>query len=534
MADEVAVDGGTLCGSVCEDGVTRRFLGIPYAAPPVGELRWRPPQPPLPWEGVREARAFGPASIQIGPAPTSLYFGGEEEQSEDCLNLNVWTGPEGSEGRPVMVWFHFGAFQFGSAANALYDGAALAAQGVTVVTVNYRLGRLGFLAHPELSNESGHEASGNYGLMDQIAALDWVRRNIASFGGDPGNVTLFGVSAGAHSIHCLRCSPLARGLFHKVIAESGLGFTHPLEGVGDPAGMQTLAAAEQTGVELAELLGASDLAELRALAPAQLLEPQLPRAAGPWGLDFLPPELTVGLAIFDSGYPIVDGYVLPEAPVDAYAAGRQIDVPMIAGSAGNESSGLPFIADPDTYREAVVAEFGELADDVLALYPADAEVRYESGRLLADRMFTWATWTAARLQAAAGRQPTWYYRFLREPPLPAEGEIAERDNARAFHGSELPYVFGTFAARDWPWTEADRELGRQVSSFWLNFARCGDPNGPGLPDWPTFAKEGERTLLIDLRPRVGDIPNRTEMALWDDYYAGWRGVGVDDVAASEA
>ena len=530
MSDEVTVECGVLRGRVSGDGATRRFLGIPYAKAPVGNLRWRPPQAVEPWSGAREALAFGPAAPQAGPAPTSLYFGGVEEQSEDCLNLNVWTGAAGSEGRPVMVWFHFGAFQFGSAANPLYDGERLARQGVTLVTVNNRLGRLGFLAHPELSEESGHGASGNYGLMDQIAALEWVRRNIAAFGGDPANVTLFGVSAGGHSIHCLRCSPLAHGLFQKVIAESGMGFTHPLEGIGDPAGMQSLSAAEETGTELAELVGGPALEQLRKLPLQQLLEPQLPRTVGPWGLDFLPPEVTVGLAIFDGGYPIVDGYVLPEAPVDVYGAGRQIDVPMIAGSAGNESSGLPFITDPATYREAVEAEFGELADAILTLYPADADTRQNSGRLLGDRMFTWATWTAARLQAAPGKQPAFYYRFVHEPPLSPDAEIAERGNARAFHGAELPYVFGSFGARDWPWTDADHELGRQISAYWVNFARTGDPNGPGLPEWPRFEEDGEKTMQLAPHPQVGDIPNREEMELWDGFYADWRGVGAVDAA----
>lgn len=523
MVDEVAVRQGRLRGRVGQGGLTRSYLGIPYAKAPVGDLRWRPPQPADAWPGVRDCFEFGPAALQAFPAPTSLYFGGDERLSEDCLSLNIWTGPDGSTDRPVIVWLHFGAFQFGSAANPLYSGEQLARQGVTVVTVNYRLGRLGFLAHPELSAESDSGTSGNYGLMDQIAALEWVRDNISAFGGDPGNVTLSGVSAGAHSVHLLRCSPLAEGLFHRAIAESGVGFTNAVEGHGDPAAMQSREAGEQTGVELMGLLGASSVKDLRALPLDQLLDPQLPRIAGPWGLYFLPPEMKVGLSIFDSGYPIIDGHVLPRTPVEVYAAGEQISVPMLAGSNGNEPAGLPFITDPDAYREEVEATMGPIAAEVLELYPADAETKYNSGRLLGDRIFTWATWTAGRLQAEMSSEPVFYYRFLHEPPLPDGTEIAERENARAFHGAELTYVFGSFGARIWPWTEADAELGRTMSAYWVNFARNGDPNGSGLLEWPRFAEGEPTTMIFDHPSRVADVPDREQLALWDRFYAKWRG-----------
>jgi len=527
MSEEVAVTHGRLRGRVAEDTGIRSFLGVPYAKAPHGELRRRPPQAVEPWDGARDCLSFGPDAPQAGPAPTSLYSGGNGPQSEDCLYLNVWTGPEGETGRPVMVWLHFGAFQFGSAANPNYDGEQLARQGAVVVSVNYRLGRLGFLAHPELSAESGHGASGNYGLMDQIAALEWVRDNIARFGGDAGNVTVFGVSAGAHSVHCLRCSPLAEGLFHKAIAESGMGLSLPVEGDGDPAAMQSLEAAEDTGVELAELVGAPTLVELRALSLDRLLEPQLPRTAGPWGLDFLPPGATVGLAIFDAGYPVIDGYVLPRAPVEVYRAGEQHPMPMLTGTAGNESSGLPFIGDSAVFQAEVESSFGPLAGEVLELYPADDQTRYNSGRLLSDRMFTWGTWTAARLQAEHAREPVFYYRFLHEPPLPDGVEIVERANARAFHSAEVNYVFGSFAARDWPWDARDEELGRLVSAYWLNFARSGDPNGDGLPEWPRLSPREPSTMFLELPVHTGDLPDRERLAFWDRFYAQWRGFRTD-------
>ena len=534
MDGTVTTGRGTLRGTTLLDGGVRRFLGIPYAAPPVGDLRWRPPQPPANWDGVREAWGYGPAASQITPAPTSLYYGWETTQSEDCLHLNVWTGSSSSEERPVLVWLHFGAFQFGSSSNPLYDGTRLAAQGATVVTVGYRLGRLGFLAHPALTQESEHRSSGNYGLMDQLQALRWVQENIAAFGGDPGNVTLIGCSAGAHSAYCLRSSPLAAGLFHKVIAHSGAGFTHAIDGPGHPAAMQTLAAAEQAGDELADALGVQTLAELRALPVEAILGVHLPRGAGVWNLSFLPPEITVGDAAFDSGYPVIDNHVLPVAPRDVWAAGNQIDVPMLAGSTGNESSGLPHVASLATYEEYVRDVFAERAGEMLRLYPAatDDEARRASGQLFGDRMFTWATWTATRLHAQTGTTPVYAFRFMHEPPLPPDSDIAERDNARAFHGAEIPYLFGTFGAWDWPWTAQDQRLGEVLSAAWLRFARTGDPNGAGLVDWPVFDAASPSALHLDTEPRMAPIPDRERLDLWDGYYAAWHGSpGVAQAAA---
>jgi para-nitrobenzyl esterase len=517
---------GRLSGLTTQDGAVRVFKGVPYAQPPVGDLRWRAPQAPAGWSGEREATRPSPRAPQLGPAPHSLYFGGDEPESEDCLYLNVWTGPAESTERPVMVWFHMGAFQFGSANNPLYNGEQLARAGATVITVNYRLGRLGFLAHPALTAESPHGASGNYGLMDQIAALQWVQENAEAFGGNPGNVTIFGLSAGAHSVFLLMSSSLARGLFHRAIAESGVGFTNPLEGPGDPAGMQTLEAGEEAGLELSAVLGVSTAEELRALPVDQLIQAPLPRTAGRWGLDFLPPELTVGLPVFDSGYPVIDGYVLPEAPVDVFADESQIDVPVLTGSSGNESSGLPFISSLEVYENEIRETYGEFAEEVLRLYPAqtDAEARTVSGQLYGDRMFTWGSYTAARMHQRAARARVYYYRFLREPPLPDGVEIAERDNARAFHGAELAYTFGSFSALEWPWEDVDFQLGRVVSAYWFNFARTGDPNGPGLPEWPVFDEAVSSTMLLDAQPRVGEVPDPDRLAFWDRYYARWHGV----------
>ncbi|WP_205260707.1 carboxylesterase/lipase family protein [Nakamurella leprariae] len=514
-----AVETGSLEGSLDEATGVRSFRGVPYAAPPIGELRWRPPRPAAPWTGVRAATRFGPSAWQFPPPPESLYSGGETEFSEDCLHLNVWTAATGTdadrgEARPVLVWFHFGAYQFGSASNPAYDGTALAAAGLVVVSVNHRLGRIGFLAHPELSAESGYGGSGNYGLMDQIAALQWVQRNVAAFGGDPGNVTIAGVSAGGNSVHNLRSSPLAAGLFHKSIAQSGPGVAPALGGYGHPANPSTLAAGEAAGAELAELLGASSLADLRALPAERVMAVQLPRAAGPWSFDLIP-GAAISLHVFDSGYPVIDGHVLPQTPLQAYASGTAIDVPAITGNAGNEASGLPYLATLERYHQWVAQEFGDDAAEVLELYPAetDDEARRSSWEVVADQIFVWSSWTAARLQTARLSAPAWYYRFLRQPPIPADGAVVERAYAGAFHGADVLYAFGTLDVRDWPWTEQDRALSAAMIRAWVAFATTGDPDD-GSGAWPRFTPDAVR--IWDLEPATGALgPDRRRMAFWD-------------------
>lgn len=280
----VAIESGLISGLLHLPDKTRDFLGIPYAAPPVEDLRWRPPKQAHPWTGVRSAQRFGASSLQFGPPATSLYNGAESEFSEDCLYLNISTGPEDDRSdKPVLVWFHMGAFRFGSASNPLYNGAKLVARGITVVTVNYRLGRFGFLAHPQLSAESPHHASGNYGIMDQIAALEWVQRNIKAFGGAPGNVTIGGASAGGCSVHVLRSSPLAKSLFSKAICESGPGLAPTIDdGPGHVAAFTSLAAAEKAGIELLDLIGVSSVAELRKMPAQKIAAVHLPRTQGHW------------------------------------------------------------------------------------------------------------------------------------------------------------------------------------------------------------------------------------------------------------
>ncbi|KAK3166771.1 hypothetical protein OEA41_009896 [Lepraria neglecta] len=518
----ITVESGLLSGLHLPDN-TRDFLGIPYGAPPVEDLRWRPPQRPLSWAGVRSAGRFGPSSLQFPPPATSLYFGGETEFSEDCLYLNVSTGPEGTDNnRPVLVWFHMGAFQFGSGSNPIYNGTKLVAQGITVVTVNYRLGRFGFLAHPELSAESGYQASGNYGIMDQIAALEWVQRNIKAFGGDPGNVTIGGASAGGGSVHILRSSPLAKLLFSKAICESGPGVAPTIDGPGHIATFTTLAAAEKAGAELLDFLGASSVAELRRMPAEKIMAAHLPRTQGPWKSNLWPGSTS--LSIFDTANPVVDGHVLPESPLAALLSGKAADVPLLAGNVGNEASGLPHLGSLADYHAYVNETFREHAEVVLCLYPAttDAEVRTSTSELLADQVFVWPTWTSARLQVRNLKSSAWYYRFLRAPPIPPDSDVIEKRYAGAFHGAGVPYAFGSLDGWQWDWTDADRALSRNMSDAWARFVRTGSPNdGQEHADsWPALRSSCDLIKIWDSKSRLETPGSRVceVTAFWDRYY----------------
>lgn len=518
----VKIDSGSLTGVRSSNG-TRAFYGVPYAAPPVRDLRWRPPEPPSPWEGIRPATHFGPSSFQFAPPSTSLYYGGEKEFSEDCLYLNVYTGSEESRSQPVLVYFHFGAFQMGSASNPIYDGRKLAAEDITVVTVNYRLGVLGFLAHKLLSEESGHQTSGNYGIMDQIAALKWVQRNIKAFGGDPGNVTIGGVSAGGSSVHILRASPLARGLFCKAMCESGPGIAPERHEKGHMGSFTNLSVAERAGAELMDMLGASSLDELRSMPAERLASVQLPRTGGPWECDLFPGSLSV--SVFDTKYPIIDGYVLPMSPLEALLSGQTADVPFLAGNAGNEGSGLMQIRLLTKYLDYVHENFGVHEKDALRVYPAtsDAEAWTSSAQLLADQTFTYPVWTAARLQASKMKSPSWYYQFLRPPPIPAASDLLEKEYAGAFHGAATLYAFGNLDSREWDWTDDDRILSRNVMRAMTNFLSTGVP-AESEKSWPVLSSSDSNLGILcygeDCKASATQVPERlkTISAFWDSFY----------------
>ncbi len=482
LADQVRTKTGIVEGLTEPDGSVRVFRGIPFAAPPVGDLRWREPQPAPSWTGVRKATAFGPRCLQ-GRIFDDMVF--RDEPSEDCLYLNVWTPARSSSERlPVMVWIHGGGFQAGSASEPRQDGGRLARKGVVVVGINYRLGVFGFFAHPSLTQESGRGASGNYGLMDQVAALRWVRENITGFGGDPGNVTVFGESAGSFAVSALMASPLARGFIHRAIGESGayLG-RHALE-------PKALAASEEMGSKLAVSIGADSLNGLRTRPADEILQAAL--KAQPWFA------------------PTIDGYAMPKDPNDIYAAGEQSRIPLLAGSNADEVRAGVVLAKErptaKTFTEQTRSRFGGAADALLKIYPAGSdEEALESAAALAGDMFLgYATWKWIDVHGKTGGSPVYRYSFDRKIPVApgtkVNGVPATAADVGARHAGEIEYVFGARdSLPDVPWEAADRQISDLMMSYWSNFARTGDPNGPGLPQWPRYTgQDGFPVMHLDV------------------------------------
>ena len=519
MKAQTGIADGALTGDLTEDGSVARFRGIPYAMPPIGELRWKPPQPSAPWQGALRATKFAPAS----PQPpiileTSYMYNGELHSSmgwssEDCLYLNVYTASlDAAERRPVIVWFHTGGFNFGWSGGPLYDGSNLARAGAVVVTVTYRLGRLGFLAHPALSAESAHHASGNYGLLDQIAALKWVRDNIFAFGGDPNCVTIYGQSAGSSSVSVLMASPLASGLFHRAIGSSAGSFGPTSEG-GTHFGscFQSLAAAERCGEAYMAGRAVATATQMRALPAASLLDVDYTGQRP----DFL-----------ETVYPIVDGYVLPANPYDLFVHKRHNDVPLMTGSNAAEGQGIHFYMEAQLFekynRELLGAEF----ENLQTVYPMETQQQtiVSSANFGSDRVFTWQNWTWVRLQEKFGRQAAYYYHFAYEPPIPANryAEQALSPSLGAAHSIEVPYVWRNLQSRDWPLSAIDHQLSHTMSSYWLNFARTGNPNGAGLPEWPAFSATDPKLMLFDAKSSVQPAPVeplRERMSFWDRAFA---------------
>jgi para-nitrobenzyl esterase len=462
--ETIKVDGGLISGAAV-DGV-RSFKGIPFAAPPVGELRWKAPQPVVSWDGVRKCEAFGPECPQAPYTAGSLFYSPPQKQSEDCLYLNVWTAAKASDKRPVMVWIHGGALTRGSGATRTYDGTAFARKGVVLVTVNYRLGPLGYLAHPELTAESPQRASGNYGVLDQIAALKWVQKNIASFGGDPKNVTIFGESAGSWSVNVLVGSPLARGLFHRAIGQSG-GTFGPMTYLKEDKGRLT--AAEKVGAAFAKAAGADSIKALRAIPAEKIIDVFTNDAEG---------------KKFRTS-PNVDGWVLPDEIRNIFAQGKQNDVPVIVGSNANEMTSLTVPATvPKTledYHKRVETLYGEATRDFDALYPVKSAEDVAAAYLgsLRDVTFTLPMRTWARM-TATGRSKAYLYLFSHAPPNPNSKYLG------AYHAGEIAYVFTNLNPQNALLQEADHKLAETMSSYWLNFARTGDPNGKGLPKWAPY------------------------------------------------
>jgi para-nitrobenzyl esterase len=501
MNDGVAqVEGGTLAPAPGAPGV-RTFLGIPFAAPPVGALRWRAPQPAAPWSGVRRADAFGPRCPQ-GRLFDDMVF--RDQPSEACLTLNVWTPARDSGERlPVMFWIHGGGFQAGSASEPRQDGARLAQRGVVVVSANHRLGVFGFFAHSELTAEGGTGASGNYGLLDQIAALRWVQRNIAAFGGDASNVTIFGESAGSFSVSALMVSPLARGLFQRAIGESGAFLN-----AGDSLlGPTSLAASEEAGARFAASLGARSLAALRDEPADEVLA-----AALAWRGKWFTPTL--------------DGHVIPHAVEALYAAGAQARVPLLAGWNADEMRGqvvlAPLKPNAAAFTGLLRARFGVHADALLEHYGAanDGEALESAAALASDLFVGFATWKWLALHAETSGAPAYLFSFAHAPPLRPgwriHGKEATAADVGAWHSSEIEYVFGTLGWGDGrearPVDEAVSDL---VMSYWVNFARSGDPNGAGLPHWPAYSTYAPHVMRLSADPSAAVDARTPRYALLD-------------------
>jgi para-nitrobenzyl esterase len=492
VAQRVRTEAGTLSG-VSEGGLSV-YKGVPFAAAPVGDLRWRPPVDIAPWTGTRKAGAFAPACMQEGvsmPGETPPVV------SEDCLYLNIWTPAKSlHEHLPAIVWIYGGGYTNGSASMPLYWGDRLAHKGVIVVTIAYRLGPLGFLAHPELTRESSHHSSGNYGLMDQIAALEWIQRNIAQFGGDPKNVTIAGQSSGAISVSILMASPLAKGLFQRAIGESG-GLFEPVQ----LAPKFLLANAERDGEKYAASLGATSLEELRKLPAAKL--------TGDGG----------GIV-----HPVIEPYVLPVSPYEAFASGQQNDIPLLVGSNAEEARALTDVSHVKalTFDSDLEGSFGQLPPALTAPYPHTTDKEAQQARLDFERdlRFGWDMWAWARLQAGRGKAPVYYYSFRQRPPFPT-GSVYEGWGAS--HFAELWYVFDHLDQSPWRWTQADRKVAEEMSSYWVNFARSGNPNGPGLPAWPAFTNADGKVLYIDDPISVGGVANINSLKVFDAVYTSVRG-----------
>jgi para-nitrobenzyl esterase len=506
LTEPLKLDAGLIGNSAESSPGVRVFKGLPFAAPPVGVLRWQAPQPVPAWAGVRDTGKFGDVCIQPAGPTTGpgarlniAVLPDSPPLSEDCLYLNVWTGAaNATERRPVLVYFFGGAFTEGAGSVPLYDGDRLARKGAVVVTMNYRLGPYGFFVHPALTAESPHKASGNYGLMDMLASLRWVQENVAAFGGDPSNVTVFGQSAGAMAIASLVASPEAKGLMHRAISQSGAWM-----GLGASPGMRTRAQAEEVGLKAATDAGVTTVEQLRAMPAAEVTEK------------------------FRSAGMIVDGWVIPEEPSKTFADGRQNAVDVLVGSNKDEAF-FPGARTAQQFEEQARMRWGALADQYLALYPhaTDAQAQASSAQTSNDGTF-WHMRLYADYQAQRGNKAYLYF-FAQNPPAPA-GQPA----FPAAHAAEVPYVFDNvgelplFPDRSDPKlvgaSAPDLKVADQMSSYWVNFARNGNPNGAGLPDWQAHQVGGsDRAIILDADPSSERLPTKPRLELYDKLYAQMR------------
>jgi para-nitrobenzyl esterase len=494
----VRTDSGPVQGTV-ENGITI-YKGIPFAAPPLGDLRWRAPKSAAPWKNVLQADKFAPACMQVPIVMPALGLDALTV-SEDCLYLNVWTPAKSPKDKlAVMVWIYGGGFTIGGTSIGQYDGRNLAKKGVVLVSIAYRLGAFGFLASPELSADQGGH-SGNYGLLDQIAGLQWVKKNIAAFGGDPGRVTIFGESAGGIAVSMLAASPLAKGLFTGAISESGGNFGPERHANEGGTNMVSLPTAEKNGTAYLSKLGVTSIADARKKSAEVILKNSNSALGGAW--------------------PVFDGYVLLGDQYKLYEAGKYNDTPVLIGSNADEGAlFVPSIA-AAVYQSSIHTGYGDYADKIFAAYPGDTDANaLRSARdMFRDATFAWPTWAWARLQSRTGKGKVFVYYFSHRPQYPNTPQFKDWG---ASHGSEIAFVFGNFSAAMAP-TPADQAVSDEVSSYWVNFAKTGDPNGAGLPAWPAFTDANQRVMKLNDPSEAIPVPNLDKLQVLDGYFAWRRG-----------
>lgn len=494
VAQQVApikVDGGLLQGTL-EDELTVYkgipFAAPPFAAPPVGELRWRAPQPAAKWEGVKLADKFAPGPIQGGNPPSG--------KSEDCLYLNVWSPAKSAKEKvPVFVWIYGGGFGAGATSEWSYSGEKLAKKGVVLVSIAYRVGQLGFFSHPELSAENPNHVSGNYGLLDMISGLQWIKKNIAAFGGDPDKVTIFGESAGGIAVSMLCASPLAKGLFRGAISESGGSFGPSRQTQTFPGeNMKRLKDAERDGEVYLKNSGVSSIADLRKLDADKLSDRG-----------------------FGMSWPIVDGYVIPNDQHKLYEAGKYNDVAILVGYNSDEGASFSPGRTPEEYISGVKSRYGKFADDLIKAYPVATTTVPKTARDLArDAAFGWQTWSWARLQAKTGKSKVFYYYFDQHPDYPVG---SPREGYGSPHGQEVAYVFQHLNPQQA--SKSDLVVSDAMASYWTNFAKYGNPNEAGLPIWPAFSDANPVVMHFNQTPTLGPVPSAEALKVLDSYFE-WR------------
>lgn len=488
----VEIEGGFISGNRDSSTGVYSFKGIPFAQPPVGDLRWKSPKPVEPWDGIKPCAKFGPSPVQREPSPfmfwSSEFLIPPKMISEDCLYLNVWTKAKSKDAKlPVLVYIYGGGYNSGGSACPIYDGTSTAEKDVIFVSFNYRVGVFGFLAHPELSEESEFNSSGNYGLLDMIAALQWVKNNIAAFGGDPDNVTIAGQSAGASAVNHLVASPYGHNLFNKAVAQSGGNV------ISNPNRPQMgLKRAEEIGIAFADSLGATGIEDLRNMSASQIHN-----ARG-------------GIRT-----PIVDGSIIPESIAKIFDQGRQNDVPTIVG--WNKDDVVMMAPRPaDDFRNDMANNFGEMAPAFFEAYPSSteeeaAQAQFDFNR---DIIFGSQDYFWALKQTRNGKSPIYVYNFNRDVPA-----YDDSTAFGAFHSGEIVYLYDNLHTLDRPWQEIDHQITQQFSSYMINFVKSGDPNGEGLPQWYPFDPQKNKAMIIDSVTSFEEIPTLDKMKFWERYFS---------------